>query len=144
MADNKKIRWTQINIRQSADDLFQRGPSLSIGIAPLGNNTGMLSILAQIDTGAHGTGISPRVAEKLSLSPAGHGEIREAGRKPIACPYYPVRLSIDSIMDIELEVVGLPALGAPHDPVIGRDVLANCRLAIDFSLGHTALFIKAS
>jgi predicted aspartyl protease len=141
MTNDKEPGWTKIRIRQSVDDLFKRGPTINIGIAPqpfLGR--GLMTVLAQIDTGAAGTALSPRLANKLGLEPAGRGKIIEAGREPIVVPYFKVRLFLPG-MDIETKVSGL-SLPPPHDILIGRDILANCRIAIDFITGAVCLHIK--
>lgn len=142
MADDEEASWAKIRITQPVDEIIQYGPSIKIGVAPVPfQGEGTTIVLAQIDTGAAGTGISARLARKLNLKPVGFGEVHEAGRNPIKAPYFKVRLSLPST-DIESEVVGLATLDPPHDVLIGRDLLANCRLVVDFLSGLTVLHIK--
>lgn len=144
MANDKEPTGAKITLTQSVDDLIQNGPTMKVGIAALPFDPAMMSVvLAQIDTGAHGTAVSPRIANSLGLKEIDRGEVHEAGRDPIVASYYRVRLRMPGT-DIEIDVVGLPTLREPHDVLIGRDVLANCRLAIDFANGKTWLHIKSS
>lgn len=144
MTNDEEAVWAKIKITQTVDEILKHGPSLNVGVAPVPfEGTGMMTALAQIDTGAAGSGMSPRLARKLSLKPVGSGEIREAGRDPIVASYFRVRLFLPST-DIETNIVGLPSLDPPHDVLIGRDILANCRLLVDFTRGLTGLHIKGS
>jgi predicted aspartyl protease len=143
MTDNKEPGWAKIRNTQAVDDLVKYGPSIEVGIAPIPFGTGRRSALAQIDTGAGGTAISPRLARKLNLKPVAKGTAHQAGLPPITAQYFRVRLFLPST-DIEMEVVGFATLNPPHDVLIGRDVLANCRLAVDFLSGVTCLHIKSS
>ena len=149
MMDDEESGWSKINIKQSVDDLIRYGPGLKIGIAafPYVADAPKL-VLAQIDTGASGTGISPKLVAELGLVPHGPpGEIREAGRDPIIASYFRVGIFLPSIpepVELKLEVVGLPSLPPPHDILIGRDVLSRCKLGIDFIAGRTKLQIKHS
>ena len=143
MTDDEEAAWAKIRITQTVDELLKFGPSVEIGIAPVPfEGKGLITVLAQIDTGAAGSGMSPRLTRKLNLKPVGKGEIREVGREPIVVNYFRVRLFLPST-DIETDIVGLPSLDPPHDVLIGRDILANCRLIIDFPRGLTGLHIKA-
>ena len=61
MTDDEKTAWAKIRITQTVDELLQYGPSIKIGVAPVPfDGTGLIEALAQIDTGVHGTGMSPR------------------------------------------------------------------------------------
>lgn len=142
MTNDEEPGWTKINLRQPPDHLRQYGPCMEIGIRPAIDGAATITALALIDTGAHSTGISAEIAQRLGLSPVDHGTIHEAGREPIVAPVYRVRLTMASL-DAELEVTGLPSLSKPHDAIIGRDILAGCRLAIDFASGRTTLHIRA-
>ena len=144
MTDDEKAAWAKIRITQTVDELIKYGPSIKIGIAPVPfEGAGLVTVLAQIDTGAAGSGMSPRLTRKLGLKPIDSGEIHEAGRTPIIAPYFRVRLILPST-DIETDIVGLPSLNPPHDVLIGRDILTNCRLIVDFTSGLTALHIRSS
>ncbi len=143
MTDDEEAAWAKIRITQTVDELLKFGPSVEIGIAPAPfEGKGLITVLAQIDTGAAGSGMSPRLTRKLNLKPVGKGEIREVGREPIVAHYFSVRLFLPS-NDIETDIVGLPSLEPPHDVLIGRDILAKYRLIIDFPRGLTGLWIKA-
>ena len=144
MADDKKAGWSEFRIRQTTDELFQHGPSLEIGIVALPQN-GRIPIraLALLDTGAAGTAISPGLAERLAPNIIDKGEIHEAGREPVVASFYTVGLLLPAA-NVELEVAGLPSLAAPHDVLIGRDVLISCRLVIDFPNGVTALHMRSN
>ena len=143
MTDDEKAAWAKIKINQTVDELLKFGPSIEIGIAPVPfEGKGLTTVIAQIDTGAAGSGMSPRLTRKLNLEPIDQGEFHEPAREPIVVNYFRVRLILPST-DIETDIVGLPSLDPPHDVLIGRDILANCRLIIDFPRGLTGLYIKA-
>jgi hypothetical protein len=46
-------------------------------------------------------------------------------------------------MDVNLDAAGLPSLPPPHDVLIGRDILAKYRIAIDFTTGAFCLHFKS-
>ena len=142
MADDDKSTWTKIEFRQEVEDLFRYGPSTPVGIAAIsGECTDKIKVLAQFDTGAAGTVVSPRLVERLKLEPIGSGATQEAGREPITANFYFVRLFLTG-MEIELEVVGLPFLSKPHDVLIGRDVMANSTFTVDFTTGSSLFHFK--
>ena len=145
MADNEEAAWAKININQTVDDLLKYGPSIKIGIAPVPfTGEGMMTVCAQIDTGADGTGMSPRLTSKLNLRPVDTGTIHEAGREAITASFFKVRLFIPPSAEIDTDIAGLPSLNPPHDVLIGRDILSSCRLLIDFTRGVTGLHFKTS
>jgi len=142
MTNDEKPRWTKINIKQPVQDLIEYGPSFEMGVTS--TTTGeTIKVLAQLDTGAAGTGVSKRLSQRLALMPHGAwGEVHEAGREPLVVPYHLVRLGFPH-GDFELEAACLPSLGEPHDVLIGRDILKKCRLDIDFTTGVTTLLIRS-
>jgi predicted aspartyl protease len=145
MTNDKESGWAKTRITQSPDDLRERGPITLVGIS--GQDTkrsNMFKVAALIDTGAHGTTISPRLAEKLALPVADRGEVREAGREVITADYFKVGLFFPRCGWIDLDVARLPSFDPECDVLIGRDILANCRLLVDFGTGITELHIKAS
>lgn len=141
MTDNDKPVWTETRFRQPVDDLCQYGPTIVVDVAahPFAGGP-MQRVKGQIDTGAHGTALSIRLIERLSLSPCEFGVIQEAGRDPIDAPKYMVRLAIPD-MDLDLKVTGLK-MGSIHDVLIGRDVLSRYRLVVDFTTGRFQLHFK--
>lgn len=141
MTDDKETGWTKIQIRQPDDEVIKYGPSIEVTVAALEGPA--IAALAQIDTGAQGTGISPRLAKKLGLKSVASGIAHQAGYPSVRVPYFKVRLSLPSI-DLEMEVVGLATLERPHDVLLGRDILSKCRLTVDFMEGVTSLHIKHS
>lgn len=142
MASDKKPTWSKIRIRQSVQDLRQYGPCIEVTVsAALGDHL-TVQALALLDSGAHSTGISPRLMRRLNLRPFTEGLIHEAGREPIRAPMFYICVSFPSFHANGLAVAGLPSLAPPHDVVVGRDVLANCRLLIDFGSGATRLHFK--
>lgn len=144
MTNDEEAAWAKISIKQTVDELIEFGPSIKAGIAPVPfKGTGMTCVLAQIDTGARGSGISPRLARKLNLSPMENVEVHLPGRGPITAPAFKVRLFLPST-DIEVDVVGLATLDPPHDILIGRDILSSCQLIVDFTSGLTGLHIRSS
>jgi len=142
MANDKEPVWSKIKLRQSVDDILKYGPSIEVIVSDVigGPN---VNALAQIDTGAAGTGISKPLATALNLKPGGRGEVHQPGLPPIHAPYFRVRIALPS-GDIETDVVGLITLDPPHDILIGRDFLARCRLTVDFTAGTTTLHIRAT
>lgn len=134
--------WIKTSFEQTRADLFAYGPTAPVGISEVGKRQATLQAVALIDTGAAGTGISPKLAAKLNLQPIGTGLIHEAGREPIAADIFEARLFFPG-MDVELDIAGLPSLAEPHDMIVGRDVLAQARISVDFTTGITLLqFLK--
>lgn len=106
--------WHRIGHRQPPEHIVKYGPTWPVSVA--GQDGGQpVRVLAQIDTGAAGTGISPQLAATLALPVIDRGEIHEAGREVIEASYYAVRITIPGFMDIDVDVAGLPSLAAPHD-----------------------------
>jgi hypothetical protein len=144
MSDDNETGWAKIEFCQSVDDLIQHGPSIDIGIGPspyLG--TGQIRVRAQIDTGAVCSGLRPGLAQKLGLSNVGTAIARIAGLAPIETPLYAAMFFMP-FGDIDLNVIDVGSMDAYHGALIGRDILGNCRLNIDFLSGVTTLHIKAS
>lgn len=141
MANNDKPAWIKSGFEQTVENLYDIGPSARVTVSARERGATRYAVIAQIDTGAGGTGISPRLAEKLGIAPVDSGLIHEAGREPIAALYYPVSLALGPMV-VELEVAGLPSLGDPHDVLVGRDVLGKFRLIVDFTTGQTQLHFK--
>lgn len=133
--------WTRAGFTQTPDNLFRYGPTVNIGIGSPDDDSSQFSVLAQIDTGAAGCGISPRLAARLDFKPVGAGAIHEAGREPISADIFRVRLFLP-FMDIVLDVAGLPSLAEPHEILIGRDALTRFRVAVDFTSGVTQLHFR--
>jgi len=148
MADDEKSRWTKISITQPVDELLKHGPSFKLQARSLVGG-GVVSALAQIDTGAAGSAISLRLAERLGLDPVGHGSVHQPVGPTLHAPYFGVSLQLpppDGVrlaVNFEIEVVGLATLDPPHDVLIGRDILASCRLAVDFVGGTTSLHVRS-
>lgn len=145
MADDEEPGWSKVEFTQTPDDLFQHGPTLHAGILrlPLSSNRGA-GVLAQLDTGAGITAIPLRMAEKLGLEPLGYGELREAGRDVRETPYYRVELLLSERIRFPLDIIGLETLSPPHDLLIGRDVLSNGKLEVDFLTGVTRFRFRTS
>ncbi|UVK37633.1 hypothetical protein LHFGNBLO_004698 [Mesorhizobium sp. AR10] len=141
MTDDKKPIWTKFSFEQSINSLLKYGPTIRIEIGGIDLSSPKLSVLAQIDTGAAGCGISARIAKLLALKPIDVGQIHEAGREPITASIFAVRLYTPA-MDMELDVAALTSLADPHDVLIGRDLLARFRIAVDFTTGLTQLHFR--
>lgn len=144
MAENDEPRWIKTGFNQPVDDLIKNGPTATVEIAALPYATGdrVWAFSALIDTGASGTGISPRVVREVGLRPTGSGVIREAGREPLTTNLYRARLSLPYIhLDLPT-IAGLPTMAPPHDIIVGRDVLRRVRLSVDFTTGVTRLHFR--
>lgn len=144
MANDKEAAWTQVRINQSVEELRKYGPSLRVAISPVPDPTRTIHSLAQIDTGAHGTALNPRICRELGLTPFGEFVINEAGRAPIVGDRYRVRLFLPPAIDIEMDIAAMPSLHPPHEVLIGRDVLSGGRMMVDFTTGVTVLQFKPS
>ena len=144
MTDDEEAAWAKIVFEQSVEDILKHGPTLDIGIAPLPFvGKGMTTVRAQIDTGAICSGLRPGLANELGLNKVGEATAHVGGLQPVVASCYSARLFLAST-EVDLEMVDLATLDPPHDVLIGRDILANCRLIVDFTSGLTALHIKAS
>jgi predicted aspartyl protease len=145
MTDNEKAQWATVRFRQDPSHLAQYGPTIPVRVAGLPfEEAKAKAVFAQIDTGASGSAISDRLAGELSLQPIDYGEVREAGRTAISAAYVRVRLIIARGVEIDLDIVALPTFHPPHDVLAGRDILASCKLEVDFLSGETQLHIRAS
>lgn len=146
MTGEDKTVWNSVGFNQRVDDLMQHGPTAHVGVAAIPYSSGSaIAALAQFDTGAAGTEISPRLVERLGLKPVGVGIIQEAGREPLAADFFTICLWLPGIdRRIELDVAGLPSLADPHDVLIGRDVMSSFKLVVDFISGATLLHFKVS
>jgi hypothetical protein len=143
MAESEKPKWLRHRFSHSVEHMLLYGPGMKVGIAALPFVEGSLTtVIAQIDTGAHGSAISPNIVKKLKLEPTGGlSEVRQAGYAPYFADYYGVRLALPHI-DIDLDIAGLKTLEPPHDVLIGRDILASYRLSIDFTIGLVELHFR--
>jgi predicted aspartyl protease len=140
MTDNEEPRWAKITIRQSVDDLRKHGPTVEVFVTDI--QTGARKgVIAQIDTGADGTCISPRLARALALKAADTCLVHQADKPTMLMPYFEIKLSLP-LIDVNLKVATLSDLNGPHDILIGRDVLANSRLTVDFTSGVTDLHVR--
>jgi predicted aspartyl protease len=145
MANDEETGWAKIRITQKADDLIQHGPTIPVVVVRLPvDPTRMQCVYAQIDTGAAGSIISDSLANRLGLERIDFGEVRQAGRVVITAPYFHVRFILGRGIEIDLDVAALSTFDPPHDVLLGRDILASCRLDVDFLSGETRLHIKAS
>lgn len=143
MTDDKKSGWTKFSFAQSIDDLIEHGPSLpvSVGALPFDANAARPA-LAQIDTGATSSAISRRLAEDLGLKIVSDAVAHMPGLESVVTPCYRVFLILPFADIPELIVADLPTLQPPHDVLLGRDILARCRLGVDFTTGVTCIHLK--
>ncbi|QOF73621.1 retropepsin-like domain-containing protein [Aminobacter sp. SR38] len=144
MTGEDRAVWSSVGFNQRVDNLMQYGPTAHVGVAAVPYSSGSaIAALAQFDTGAAGTGISPRLVERLGLKPIGLGVIQEAGREALTASFFALRLWLPGIDRwIDLDVAGLPSLADPHDVLIGRDVMSSFKLVVDFTSGATQLHFK--
>ncbi len=143
MTNDEKAGGAKITITQTVDEILQFGPSIEIGIAPAPfDGTGKIVVLAQIDTGAICSGLRPGFAKELGLNKVGEATAHVAGLQPVVVSCFNVRFYLATI-EFDLEVVELATLDPPHDVLIGRDILSNCRIEVDFTSGLIVLHIKS-
>lgn len=151
MTDDKEPVWAKIGLRQGVDDLIKYGPTIRAAICDVTSKSNTVNVLAQIDTGASMSGISPNVVRRLQLRGHGAGDIVEAGRERITVDFHEVDIVMAfrnppsgalHSMSIRCEVAGLPSLAPPHDLLIGRDILGQFRLLVDFTTGTTQLHLR--
>ena len=89
-----------------------------------------------IDTGASKTAISPRLVRKLGLQPTGRTEIRSAAGTTVADTHavdLVLRFGRYSAAIENLEVCEIDLGTAPFDVIVGRDVLCQGVLTMDFA-----------
>lgn len=151
MANNEEPVWAKIGLRQGVDDLIKYGPTIRAAVRDIASKPNTVSILAQIDTGAAMSGVSPDVVRRLQLRRHGSGDIVEAGRERITVDFHEVDIIMAlrdppsgelRAMSIRCHVAGLPSLAKPHDLLIGRDILGQFRLLVDFTTGTTQLHLR--
>ena len=136
MSSDESGAWIDIGWTQT--DLFEIGPSFVVQVrSPHGVHT----VLAQIDTGATVSAISPSLFQKLGVVPHDFGEFRVAYEKAVPAPIVRAVMGLPEGSEVEMEFAVLVQVGEPHDVLIGRDFLRACSLHIDFIGGGVSLGI---
>ena len=140
MANDNKSRWIKIGFEQAVQDLIERGPTTTVGIAASGHYRPVTHALTQVDTGSGATAISPRLVEALKLKAIDSAVVQELGREPITTDFFQVTIFVPEMhFDVDAARLEIPP---PHDILIGRDILSRFRLSVDFLTGITALHFR--
>jgi hypothetical protein len=144
MADDKEAVWTKIELRQPPEEIVKFSPMISLRMArldPMDCMVGPVSkVIGLLDSGASIAGLEPEPVKRLGLERIREAVIHEAGRPPIETLTYRVRLSIGSLSS-RLFATGLLWLGCEYNLIVGRNVLANCRVDFAFTSGQTTLWL---
>jgi hypothetical protein len=134
-----------LNIKQSPEQLQQLGPSLCIEIELADGPQDQIperfgGVVALVDTGANVSFISSRLITTLNATPV-DTRIKIVNGKPENVAMYRCKViypnGVYHINDFSI----FPNLSEPHDLLIGRDMLANTQMTVDFPSGNwTILF----
>lgn len=135
--------WIKIERRQSAEDMRQFGPTTTVGIGLPGSHSPLRSVLGQIDTGAGVSAISQKLVNDLGLEPVDFGTAHLPIYGEVSALYYSVRIFFHGV-ERDVDVVGLSTLNSPHDFLMGRDMLEQTRVVIDFLGGAFAVHFRKS
>lgn len=142
MTNNDKPVWTKISFLQEVENLCEHGPSATVEVGLTGSLLpDAIKCLAMFDTGAAQSAISPRLVKRLGLVATDTGLIHELGREPIPAEFFDVRIYVHTFV-FDIQIIGLSAMAAPHDVVVGRDILRDFRFMVDFTTGRSMLHFK--
>lgn len=115
-----------------------------------------IDLIALVDTGASLTVIDESVVQKLGLEPRGYCDVRSihlpadgAESDSRSHDNFDISISVPQCAGAPLRVGNLQVISAqlPQDQygvLIGRDLLAKCRLEIDFPAGRMEIEVKAA
>jgi hypothetical protein len=108
-----------------------------------------VQVRALVDTGASITAVDPSVLHQLSLAPTGSTTVNtpSTGSQPMVADQYDVSLTVPAaaVHQVPLYVNTLPVICAEilasqgFHALIGRDVLAQCVLSYNGSIGWFTL-----
>ncbi|MBI2586717.1 MAG: hypothetical protein HYW28_12740 [Rhodospirillales bacterium] len=134
--------WTVLDTNLAAEHVRRFGPTIAIDIWSVNQTVKLQDVLAQIDFGASHSCISPRLAPRLNVEPIGVLNTQIAGLKPEDIPVFRCGVTFPTGTKIEGDFAILPHLAEPHDVLIGRNILANCRVIVDFTSGNIQIHFK--
>jgi predicted aspartyl protease len=132
--------WIRFGVNMDPEELRRIGPSVPEVTIAAGNTSTMGR--AQFDTGANHTCMTQRVADALGIQPSGTILQHAAGKDPAETPLFQVRLTFHNGTVLDHDIAVLRSLSAPHDLLIGRDILGLGRLVVDFTTGRWEWHIK--
>jgi hypothetical protein len=135
---NNDRQWVGLTDTVNPEDLQRHGPTIPVRVGPA-NGEAEHSVLAQVDTGASHSAISPRLAAFLGVRPTREVKANHPVHEPVLVDVFRCSLALPNGTVLEADCAVLPNLIHPHDVLIGRDILAICRLSIDFVSGEWSL-----
>lgn len=137
-AITKRANVTKLSFKAKPKALQQWGPNLRVIIQPIGDPPEVSEpelVPAIVDTGSEISGVSPRIAEKLKLpraEPRNHTTLKGRRRSEPT-----VRAKIVFGDGVERhEIFSILDFIDDYDVLIGRDLLKDARLFIDFVSGE--------
>lgn len=132
--------WVELNTTMSVAELRQFGPTTDLKVRSAAGGE-YFEVLAQIDTGASHSCVGPALAAKLG-GPTGQLLQHQAGGQPAYAPQHSCEILLPTGNVVNVDLTVLAGLSDPHQVLIGRDVLAFCRLVVDFTTGKWSLHLK--
>jgi hypothetical protein len=139
MASDPNKPGMHLDVTQDRAALIANGPTIALSLRALlpdgSSGTLISNLLAQFDTGASRSCITLAVATKLGTQPSSVTASRIAGDQELALPTYKCAFVFPDGTTWATEIPALSYLGPPHDILIGRDLMNNSRLLVDFTTG---------
>lgn len=133
--------WIKIRVKQPAIDMVAYGPSMQVKLKKVGAAQ-TVDLIAEIDTGAGHSAISPEAQRRLGADIVGSADVHEINKNPTAIPVCRAVLRFPKGPDLNREFLVLNSLGAPHDVVIGRDILRAGVFSANFVGGFYELHLS--
>lgn len=129
-----------LSIASSPEHLLLHGPVINVSIRDANNaNSKSENVVALIDTGADINCVSPGLVKRLGLVSIGENWVRGAGNDASREPVTHLILEFEIGTIITGEFRQYRGLNPDLDIVIGRDILRNTILFMDFTTGRWSI-----
>jgi hypothetical protein len=132
-----------IIVNQTPKDLQERGPCISVAMRRPQSEAAETGLIAIVDTGSAVSCISPRLAPRLGGEPDGTRDEANAFGKEENKPTFWYELTYSDGRQVEWKFTVHDQLMEPYDVLIGRDLLEDASLNINFDSGHWFIIFKS-
>jgi hypothetical protein len=128
---------------QTPEDLQELGPCMTVAMRRPQGETPETGLIAIVDTGSGVSCISPRLAPRLGGEPDGTRNEAHAFGKEENKPTFRYELTYPDGRQVEGTFTVHDQLMEPYDVLIGRDLLADASLTINFDTGRWFIIFKS-